>query len=334
MIIKVAIVGLGRIFPKHYESLLKYKNFKVICICDTNEKKKTEYSFLNVPFYKSMTQMLYENRVDLTIILTPTGYHADHFAKLSKYCKNFVIEKPIALTTLEVKKIKKYKRKYKNNIFVVKQNRFNKPIKIFENIFKKKLFGEIFYCDFSVKWRRTKEYYNLAKWRGTYKIDGGVIGNQGAHQLDLIIYFFGYPKKINVISKKINKRLEYPDMLLINFLYENNLVINFHITTASRPHNYDGSLLVMGKKGTMKIGGFQLNKIEYLKLLDLNEEKKINIKKYDENIRNVYGNGHIRFYKYICPFLKYNKEDVSAYNVAILTAKLIEKINKITKKNV
>jgi hypothetical protein len=90
----------------------------------------------------------------------------------------------------------------------------------------------------------------------------------------------------------------------------------------------------MGKKGTMKIGGFQLNKIEYLKLLDLNEEKKINIKKYDENIRNVYGNGHIRFYKYIFPFLKYNKEDVSAYNVAILTTKLIEKINKITKKNV
>jgi UDP-N-acetyl-2-amino-2-deoxyglucuronate dehydrogenase len=333
MKIKVAIVGLGRIFTKHLAAIQSNKNIEIIAICDTSIKKKSEYSYLNVFFYRSMEKMLSENKVDLTIICTPSGYHADHFAKLSSYCKNFVIEKPIALTKSEIKKILFYKKKNKNNIFVVKQNRFNKPVILLNKLLKENAFGELFYCDLSVKWKRTKEYYALSAWRGTYKLDGGIIGNQGAHQLDLLISMFGFPKKINVISRSINKKIEYPDMLLINFQYNNNLVVNYHITTATRPFNYEGSILVMGKRGTMKIGGYQLNKIEYLKLNDFKKQKKIDIKNYTEKIKNVYGNGHKKFYNYIYLFLRKNIEDYKALQDAISTTLLINDINKFTKRN-
>ena len=333
MKIKVAFVGLGRIFPKHLSAIQANKNYKIVAICDVSLKKKSEYSYLNVLFYRSMSKMLSENQIDLTVILTPSGYHADHYANLSRYCKNFVIEKPLCLTESELKKIFLIKKKRKNNIFVVKQNRFNKPVILLNKLLKEKAFGEIFYCDVSVKWKRTSEYYNLSHWRGTYKLDGGIIGNQGAHQLDLMISMFGYPKIINLISRKINKKIEYPDMLLMNFQYNNDLIVNFHITTATRPFNYDGSILIMGKSGTIKIGGYQLNKINYLKLNDDKKEKKINFNKYEENIENIYGNGHDNFYKYLYKFLKNKKEDSKALQDAVYTSKLINEINKITKYN-
>ena len=144
---------------------------------------------------------------------------------------------------------------------------------------------------------------------------------------------FGYPKIIHLISRKINKKIEYPDMLLMNFQYNNDLIVNFHITTATRPFNYYGSILIMGKSGTIKIGGYQLNKINYLKLNDDKKEKKINFNKYEENIENIYGNGHDNFYKYLYKFLKNKKEDSKALQDAVYTSKLINEINKITKYN-
>ena len=71
MKIKVAFVGLGRIFPKHLSAIQANKNYKIVAICDVSLKKKSEYSYLNVLFYRSMSKMLSENQIDLTVILTP-----------------------------------------------------------------------------------------------------------------------------------------------------------------------------------------------------------------------------------------------------------------------
>ena len=45
--------------------------------------------------------------------------------------------------------------------------------------------GEIFLTTIRLRWSRGAKYYNQAKWRGTWKYDGGVIANQCAHHIDL-----------------------------------------------------------------------------------------------------------------------------------------------------
>ena len=57
-------------------------------------------------------------------------------------------------------------------------------------------------------WHRSKKYYQT-KWRGNYKLDGGVLTNQGIHLLDTLIYNFGEIKNFDVIAdfdKKITSR--------------------------------------------------------------------------------------------------------------------------------
>ena len=70
-----------------------------------------------------------------------------------------MIEKPVCLNSHQIKVIKRFQNKNKNNIFVVKQNRFNKSVKFLKKILENKYLGKLFYYDVSVKWRRDNEYY-------------------------------------------------------------------------------------------------------------------------------------------------------------------------------
>jgi predicted dehydrogenase len=121
-------------------------------------------------------------------ILTPSEAHIKNFLQVSKYVKNILIEKPLTTSLEDAKKIFFISKKNRNKVFVVMQNRFNKPIlKLKEAIIKNKL-RKIFLVTARVRWSRDEKYYNLAKWMGTKKMDGGILFNQAAHHVDMLTW--------------------------------------------------------------------------------------------------------------------------------------------------
>lgn len=302
---KILIIGSGRIFYKHIESIKKNNRlFKLVGICEI-DKSKIKYlkKNFNIPIYSKISKAIIDCGPDLVSILTPSGLHAKHALEVLKYKKNIIIEKPMCLKLADAKKIVKMSKKQSCKVFVVMQNKFNLPvIKLFKDI-KEKKFGKIFHGSISVKWRRDQSYYNQASWRGTWRYDGGVISNQASHHLDLLRTILGDP--VSVFAKGFNhmSKIQCEDTALIIIKFEGNKSAIIEATTATRPKDLEGSITILGTKGSAKIGGFALNEISFYNLT-----KKINFTKFKTNPKNVYGFGHISFYKHVFDAIKNNKK--------------------------
>ena len=179
-----AIIGCGRIANRHAEILggNLIDNVKLVAVCDIKKDRAINIaSKFDIPYYLQIEEMMENHSIDVAVVLTPSGLHAEHVIRLTKFSCDIVVEKPMALTVDESNEMIKMCKKNSNKLFVVKQNRFNKPIiKLIEAI-EKDYLGKLVLGTVRVRWARHQEYYDQDSWRGTWKLDGGVLGNQASH---------------------------------------------------------------------------------------------------------------------------------------------------------
>ena len=97
--IKIGLVGCGRISKYHINSILSFKNFNLVAICDNDKKKLENYRHINCEKYLSLNQMLKENEFDILVICTPNGLHYNQAKLALKYNINVIVEKPLSLTS-------------------------------------------------------------------------------------------------------------------------------------------------------------------------------------------------------------------------------------------
>ena len=147
---------------------------------------------------------------------------------------------------------------------VVKQNRFNLPITYIKKLIEEKAFGKIFLGSIRMRWSRSQEYYDSAEWRGTWKHDGGVLANQGIHFVDMIQWLMGDVESVFAQSINASLNIEAEDTLVSTVKFKNGALATFEFTTATQPRDIEGSISILGTKGTASIGGFAMNKLEYL----------------------------------------------------------------------
>ena len=327
---KIFLVGCGRILQKHLDSInILNKKLKIVGISDLNKNKLLVTSkMLNVKGFLDYKSGIIKTNPDIVSILTPSGNHAENILDILKLKKNIVVEKPMCLKISDGKQIINLAKKNKKRVFVVMQNKFNMPVLKLRNDIDKSKFGNIFHASVIVRWMRDQKYYNNDFWRGTWKLDGGVISNQASHHLDLLRTIMGNP--ISVFAKSYNHlaKIECEDTALIIFKFKNNKSAIMEATTAMRPKNIEGSISILGTKGSAKIGGFALNKIEYYNL-----QKDIKFSKYQTNPENVYGFGHVEFYKHVIRSIKSNKPSEFEAKEAIKTVELINAIYKSIETN-
>ena len=96
-----ALVGCGRIAKRHSELLgfNEINGAKLVSVCDNviDKANKIAEQF-KVSAYQDMDEMMKSESIDVVVVLTPSGLHAEHVINLSKYGKHIMVEKPMALT--------------------------------------------------------------------------------------------------------------------------------------------------------------------------------------------------------------------------------------------
>jgi len=309
----IALIGCGRISKKHIEAIEK-NNLNLVALCDIDESKNK----FNIPFYTDYKKMLENENIDIVSILTPSGYHYKNALDILKYKKHLIIEKPMTLRYFEAENLVKEAEHLGVKLFTVKQNRFNLPIKKLKETINKGLLGDIFLATTRVRWARNQKYYNLDSWRGTWKLDGGVISNQAIHHLDMLLYLVGdiesvYAKSINAFAN-----IEAEDTAIATIKFKNGALGTFEATTATRPKDIEGSISILGNKGIVEVGGFAANKIVKWEV-----DEKIDIDKFSQNPENIYGFGHIEFYKDVIDSIKNNKKAICEMEEGIKSIKVM-----------
>ena len=309
-VLKFALVGCGRIAKRHSDLLGmgQIKGATLVSVCDKQEQKaKAIGERFNVPYYTDMDEMMQKESIDVVSVLTESGNHAKHVINLAKYAKHIVVEKPMALTIDDADEMIRACAKNNCKLFVVKQNRFNLPIVKLREAIDEGRFGKLFMGTVRVRWCRTKEYYDQAPWRGTWAMDGGVLTNQASHHIDLLEWMMGkvdsvYAKGIHALAD-----IEVEDTAAVVLKFRNGGIGIIEATTAIRPRDLEGSISILGERGSVEVGGFAVNK-----MLHWNFDKKLPqddevLEKYSENPPNVYGFGHQAYYEHVVDCITNNK---------------------------
>jgi len=191
--IKFAILGCGRISPKHFEAIQQHSdNVELVAVCDIDDVVLDDVvKKYNVKGYTSLEEMLIDNDVDVVTICTPSGLHPEQAIAIANAGRHVVTEKPMATRMADGKRMVRNADKQGTHLFVVKQNRLNPTLQLLKSAVEKKRFGRIYMVTLNVFWTRPQEYYDQAKWRGTWEFDGGAFMNQASHYIDLLNWLIG-----------------------------------------------------------------------------------------------------------------------------------------------
>ncbi len=311
--IKFALLGCGRIAKRHSEllGLKQINNAKLVAVCDlVVEKAENISKKMNVPFYQNMHEMMIKEDVDVVVILTESGNHAKHVIELAKYGKHIIVEKPMALTLEDADKMISICENNKIKLFVIKQNRFNLPVRKLRQAVEQGRFEKIVMGTVRVRWCRKQEYYDQDAWRGTWSLDGGVLANQASHHIDLLEWMLGTPVSVYAIAKKALVNIEAEDTAVVVLKFANDAFGIIEATSAIRPKDLEGSISILGSGGSVVIEGFAVNKMKTWDFTKPLEEDDDVIREFSENPPNVYGFGHKAYYDHVVDCILNNKSQL------------------------
>jgi predicted dehydrogenase len=326
--LRFALVGCGRIVSKHTDALSQITQAELVAVCDKIAEKAEKLGRkCGVKYYTSYDEMLSKEEVDIVTILTESGNHATHAIDIvNKYKKHLVVEKPMALTLEDADKMIETCDKHNKKLFVVKQNRYNLPVVKLREAFEQGRFGKIFMGSVRVRWCRRQDYYDQDVWRGTWALDGGVFTNQASHHIDLLEWMLGEPVSVYAKSQKALVNIETEDTGVAVITFKNGAIGIVEATTATRPKDLEGSISILGEKGTVVIGGFAVNEMQTWSFAEPLPEDENVLNNYKENPPNVYGFGHIKYLEDVCDSVINNKK---ALVDGLVGRKSLELINAI-----
>ncbi|MEZ8353632.1 Gfo/Idh/MocA family protein [Vibrio splendidus] len=302
--IKIAVVGCGRISKNHFGSIEQLNDeYELVAVCDNNKETLSEYSSkYNVPGYPSIDELLENEELDLVTLCTPSGVHASQAVKASQAKVHVITEKPMATKWEDGLAMVRACDEANVRLFVVKQNRRNSTLQLLKRAVIEKRFGQIHMVHLNVFWTRPQEYYDRASWSGTWDMDGGAFMNQATHYVDLMHWLVGPVEKIHAMTST-HRDIDVEDTGVVNIKWRNGALGSMAVTMCTYPQNLEGSITILGEKGTVRIGGVAVNEIQEW---NFSEEKD-----YDSEIENanyqttsVYGFGHPPYFQNVADVLR------------------------------
>ena len=323
-----AIIGCGKIAPRHAENIVRAG--KLAAVCDIVAEKSNHLALqYNARAYNTLEELLEkEPEVEIVSICTPNGLHAEHSIQSLEAGKHVLCEKPMCITSADAARMKKAATKAGKNLFVVKQNRYNPPVVAIKELIDNNILGKILSVQVNGFWNRDKKYFSNG-WKGTKKLDGGILYTQFSHFIDLAYWLAGNIKTVKAIKKNLllKDTIETEDNCVVIAEFESGALGSFHFSINTFEKNMEGSITIIAEKGTVKIGGQYLNTLEYQRVESMDP-----IKIDKGNLSNDYGfyegsmSNHDKVYENLLIALTNPGHAFAGAEDGMKTVEIIEKI--------
>ncbi|MDT9599645.1 Gfo/Idh/MocA family protein [Sphingosinicella rhizophila] len=303
--IRFALAGCGRISANHFNALEALsEEAELSGICDVDPaalaaaRDKT-----GAAGYASLADMLDRDEADVIVLTTPSGLHPAQAIAAARAGRHVVTEKPMATRLGDGLGMVEAFDEEDRRLFVVKQNRYNPTLMLLKRAIEERRFGRIYNVAVNVFWTRPQEYYDSAKWRGTWEFDGGALMNQASHYIDLLDWLVGPVESVMAYTATLARNIEVEDVGVAALRWRNGAVGTLNVSMLTHPRNFEGSFTIIGETGTVRIGGVALNKVEKWQFADpAPEDAQVTDASYET--ASVYGNGHQRYYEEVIRVLR------------------------------
>lgn len=309
--LRFGVIGCGRIFPKHEQSLDACgEDAELVAVSDSDFAKASKVGARRgISAYADFREMLAKEKLDVVNVCTWSGNHAAIAIECAGKVPNIIVEKPMALRLRDADDLIETCQRTGTKLFVVKQNRYNPPVQALRNALEEGRFGRLLMGTVRVRWCRYPEYYKQDAWRGTWAMDGGVLTNQASHHVDLLTWMMGPVESVFAKTATFLSPIETEDTGVAVVRFRSGALGTIEATTCARPKDLEGSISVLGEKGAVEIGGFAVNQLKVWNFAEPKPEDA-DIFKTSTQPPDVYGFGHVAFFRELIKCIKEGKRSM------------------------
>ncbi len=263
--LRLAVVGCGHIGRRHLEVATATPRVALVGYFDTDAAAmaRTRANYPGAAAYGSYAELLADPRVEAVSICTPHGLHAAMAIEAARARKHLLVEKPMALTVADAEAMIAAAEAADVRLFVVKQNRFNTPVKLVKQALEEGRLGRVYLAQCNVLWNRNPEYYRDSPWRGSRELEGGALQTQVSHFIDLLIWWLGDVDEAAGLTARLAHAIEFEDAGVAALKFSGGAVGSLTWTTLAYNANLEGSISLVGEFGNIKVGGRYLNRIDH-----------------------------------------------------------------------
>jgi UDP-N-acetyl-2-amino-2-deoxyglucuronate dehydrogenase len=295
--VTIALVGCGRISQKHIEAIEAHRDrIELTAVCDSDQLAlEAAVKRTGVPGFGSLANLLAKGTADVVALCTPSGLHSSQAIRIAEARRHVITEKPMATRWADGKLMVNACDAAGVRLFVVKQNRGNATLQLLKRAMEKKRFGRIYMVNLNVFWNRPQQYYDSAKWRGTWEFDGGALMNQASHYVDLVDWIVGPVESVQAYTATLARNIQVEDSAVVGIRWRSGALGSINVTMLTYPRNFEGSITILGEKGTVRIGGLAVNEIQHWEFAEPDEDD-VRVKDASYATNSVYGFGHAAYY--------------------------------------
>lgn len=303
--IRFALVGCGRISKNHIDALQQHADrAELVAVCDTQPTAlAAAVQATGATGFSSLEALLAGSDADVVVLATPSGLHSQQAVAVARAGRHVLSEKPMATKLDEGMAMVRACRDAGVKLFVVKQNRLNATVQQVKRAIAEGRFGRIYMSTVNVFWTRPQSYYYAAPWRGRWDLDGGAFMNQASHYVDLLDWLVGPVDSVHAYTATLARDIEAEDTGVMSVRLRHGGLASVNVTMLTFPQNLEGSITILGEKGTVKIGGTAVNKIEHWAFAEPRpEDADVLSASYETG--SVYGFGHPLYYDNVIKTLR------------------------------
>jgi UDP-N-acetyl-2-amino-2-deoxyglucuronate dehydrogenase len=303
--VRLALVGCGRIASNHFAALRQHGDrVELVGVCDIDPGAlDSAVRLTGAAGFASLPDLLAGTDPDIVALTTPSGLHAEQAMRVAAAGRHVMTEKPMATRWEDGKRMVQACDAAGVRLFVVKQNRHNATLQLLKRAVDQGRFGRIYMVTVNVFWTRPQSYYDSARWRGTWEFDGGAFMNQASHYIDLLDWLVGPVESVHAYTATLARSIEVEDTGVASVRWRSGALGSVSVTMLTYPQNLEGSITVIGEKGTVRVGGVAVNEIQHWAFADSHpDDDKVAAASYAT--ASVYGPGHPTYYDNVIKVLR------------------------------
>jgi UDP-N-acetyl-2-amino-2-deoxyglucuronate dehydrogenase len=296
--IRIGVIGCGRIARNHFGAIAQHAgDLELVGVCDADQAVAAATgSEFGVPHFSDLESLISTVHPDVIALCTPSGLHPDQTVRAAGRGVHVITEKPMATRWHDGLRMVRACDEAGVRLFVVKQNRRNATLQLLRRAVDQGRFGRIYMVNINVFWTRPQEYYDSSKWRGTWEFDGGAFMNQASHYVDLLDWLIGPIESVQAYTATLARNIEVEDTGVV-------ALGTMNVTMLTYPRNLEGSITIIGEKGTVRIGGVAVNEVQHWQFAEPHEDdEKVASASYETT--SVYGFGHPLYYDNVVATLR------------------------------
>jgi predicted dehydrogenase len=267
-LVRFAICGVGHIGRRHAALVARHEGAALAALVDVRPELRSALTaeFPGVPFFLSLEDFLQNGpAADVLTVATPNGLHAPQAIAGLRAGLHVVIEKPIALRKTDAETIVHTALQTGRLVFGVMQNRYSPPAAWLKQVVEEGRLGQVFLVQLNCFWNRDARYYQPGGWKGTQALDGGTLFTQFSHFVDLLYWVFGDVTNLSARFRDFTHAgvTEFEDSGLVTFDLVRGGSGTLSYSTAVWGRNLESSLTVVAERGSLRIAGQYMDKVEY-----------------------------------------------------------------------